>query len=66
MYYSKLIENTNSGVKDTWKVIRNIINNNHGTGNNIVDTFIYDNNAISDPYKIANELNPKKNSSVHH
>ena len=30
---------------------------NQGNGNNIVDTFMYDNNAISDPCKIAKEFN---------
>ena len=57
MYYSKLIENTKSNVKDTWNVLRNIINNNQGNGNNIVDTVMYDNNVISDPCRISNEFN---------
>ena len=30
---------------------------NQGNGNNVVDTFTYDNNVISDPYGIANEFN---------
>ena len=57
MYYSKHIENTKSSVKDTWNVLRNIINNNQGNGNNIIDTDMYDNNVISDPCRIANEFN---------
>ena len=57
MYYPYLIESTESSVKDEWNVIRNIINKNHGNGNKIVDTFTYDNNVITDPYKIANEYN---------
>ena len=57
MYYSKLIENTKSNVKDTWNGLRNIIEKNQGNGNNIVDTFTYDNNVISDQCKIVNEFN---------
>ena len=57
MYYSKIIENTKSNVKDTWNVLRNIISKNQGNCNNIVDTFTHDNNVMSDPYKIVNEFN---------
>ena len=56
MYYSKLIENIISSVKDTWTDERNVMNKNHGNGNKIVDTIMYDNNVISDPYKIPNEF----------
>ena len=62
MYYSKPIENAKSNVKDTWNILRNILDKNHGNGNNIngnniVDAFTNDINVISDPCKIANELN---------
>ena len=43
MYCSKLIEDTKSSVMDTWNVFRNVMKKNHGNGNNIVDTFTYDN-----------------------
>ena len=56
MYYSKLIENE-SNIKDTWNVLINIINTNQGNGNNIAETFTYDNNVISDHCKIVNEFN---------
>ena len=56
MYYNKSIENTKSSVKQTWNVLRNIIKKNHGNGNYIVDTFTYDNNVISDPYKYCQKV----------
>ena len=40
-------------------ISRYIMKKIYRNGNNIVDTFMFDNNVISDPYKIANKFNQK-------
>ena len=51
---------------ETLNVFLNIINKDHGNGNNIVDTFMYDNNVMSDPHKIEYELKKYLSKLVHH
>ena len=61
MYYSKLVEYTIHCILYKYQMymesLKNIIDKNQGNYNNIVDIFTYDDNAISDHYKIANDFN---------
>ena len=52
MYCPKFIEKTKSNVKDTLNILRNVISISQGNYDNIVDTFMYDNNAMSNAHKV--------------